>query len=78
LFGAYLLDLLGYQRKYGPNWSGDIFRNSEGTILHIYADYIGRITNNAAEMDRLINGLSMAIRINYRNLIVEGDSAIII
>ena len=57
---------------------GVVFRDHQGQILLISAGYLGHSTNNAAELWGMIRGLQLAREHGFLNLIVEGDSLIII
>ena len=57
---------------------GGIFRTSEGSPLHIHHGSIGRDPNNAAELEGLWTGLSIAENQNFFPLDIEGDSQILI
>lgn len=46
--------------------------------MQFYCGYIGHDINNAAELEGLLYGLFTTNKSNFANLIVEGDSQIII
>jgi ribonuclease HI len=62
----------------GPTGFGAVLRDNEGRILHITAGYLGFNTNNVAELWSLLKGINLAISHNIFQLIVEGDSQVII
>ena len=57
---------------------GVVFRDHLGHILLITAGYLGHSTNNAAELWGMIRVLHLASEHGFHNLVVEGDSQIII
>jgi ribonuclease HI len=57
---------------------GVVIRNHYGHILDIAAGPLGHTTNNVAELWGLIKGLQLAIKNHYTQIIVEGDSQLII
>jgi hypothetical protein len=61
-----------------PAGYGIVFRNHNGHILLISVGYIGHSTNNVAELWGLTKGLQIAIKNNFSQLVVEGDSQILI
>jgi ribonuclease HI len=61
-----------------PVGFGVVLRDSEGRILHITIGYLGFNTNNAAKLWSLLKGIKLAISHNIFQLIVEGDSQVII
>ena len=62
----------------GPVGLKGILRDHLGNILHIYSHHLGHDTNNGAELSALLEGLRIAKINSHNNLIIEGDSAIII
>ena len=52
---------------------GGAVRKSEGYILNLLWGSIGNNTNNMAQFERLINGLSWVLQIRNTPLVVEGD-----
>jgi hypothetical protein len=62
----------------GPVGFGEVLRDSAGKILHITTCYLGLNKNNATELWSLIKGIKLAIGHNICQLIVEGDSQVII
>ncbi|GLJ30872.1 hypothetical protein SUGI_0613820 [Cryptomeria japonica] len=62
----------------GVSGFGVVVRNSEGKlILGIYGT-IGEATNNDAEICALVEGLKLCVTNKMSNLIIEGDSSIVI
>jgi ribonuclease HI len=62
----------------GPAETGGVFRNdTSGTIL-IFTSYLGKTTNNATELQALIQGLLLASQHDFNLLLVEGDSLLMI
>eukprot|EP00253_Pinus_taeda_P029227 PITA_29227 len=57
---------------------GGVIRNKKGDILHIYYRVLGESTNNEMEFAALEHGLRIAKSRNLHNLIVEGDSYLVI
>eukprot|EP00253_Pinus_taeda_P025949 PITA_25949 len=62
----------------GNTGFGGIFRESEENIRWIYAEWGGEMTNNEAELSAVHRGLRIAVRNNFRNLEIEGDSQVVI
>jgi ribonuclease HI len=52
--------------------------NGTRDLLYIYMDFIGYDTNNGAEVQALEKGISIAIQANFKKIIVEGHSLIVI
>eukprot|EP00253_Pinus_taeda_P002560 PITA_02560 len=76
---AYKLNFDGASKgNPGQAGFGGIIRDSKGSPVQIYFGNIGWDTNNAAELEGLWQGLSIARELNLYPLIVEGDSQIII
>jgi ribonuclease HI len=57
---------------------GAIIRDHLGHILSIAAGSLGHTTNNTAELWGLIRGLHLAKELGLNNLVVEGDSQVIL
>jgi ribonuclease HI len=57
---------------------GAVIRDHLGHLLLITAGSLGHTTNNAAELWGLIRGLHLAKELGYHNMVVEGDSQIIL
>jgi ribonuclease HI len=55
-----------------------VIRDSEGKILGLLAGFLGETTNNVAELTGLSRGLQAAMDKEYRNIVLEGDSQVII
>eukprot|EP00253_Pinus_taeda_P002612 PITA_02612 len=62
----------------GPAGLGGIFRDSKGKTRWVFAEWGGEMTNNEAELRAVHQGLRIAVRNNYMNLEIEGDSQITI
>jgi hypothetical protein len=62
----------------GPAGFVSVLRNHVGEIIHLVAGFLGENTNNVAELLSLIRGLQVATHNQYHQVIVEGDSQIII
>lgn len=62
----------------GPAGLGGIFRDGEGNTRWIFAEWVGEMTNNEAELWAVHEGLRIAARNRYRYLEIEGDSQITI
>jgi ribonuclease HI len=62
----------------GPAGYGAVLRDSGGAILNLEAGYLGDTTNNVAELTGLMRGLQTAIDKGHQQIILEGDSQIII
>lgn len=57
---------------------GGIFRDSEENTKWVYVEWEGEMTNNKAELWEVHQGLRTAVRNNYRNLEIEGDSQVVV
>jgi ribonuclease HI len=57
---------------------GAVLRDSNGKILGLEAGFLGDTTNNVAELTGLLRGLQSAIGKGYHQIILEGDSQVII
>ena len=55
-----------------------VCRNVEGEILQVFHGSIGFNTNNAVELEGLIQGLRMMLGEGWLPTMVEGDSNVII
>lgn len=62
----------------GPAAAGIVVRAADGTTIATLGIFIGRATNNVAEYRGLIGGLEKALQLNVQNVIVRGDSELII
>jgi hypothetical protein len=62
----------------GPAGFGATLRNSDGQILCLVAGFIGENTNNVVELMGLLRGTQETIDNHLHNIILEGDSQIII
>ena len=57
---------------------GGVIRDHKGTIIHIFYGNMGINSNNAAELEGIIAGLTIVYRHNLLLEIMEGDLAIIL
>jgi ribonuclease HI len=55
-----------------------VLRDSKGQILGLEAGFLGDTTNNVAELTGLLRGLQSAIGKGHHQIILEGDSQVII
>jgi ribonuclease HI len=62
----------------GPSGIGVVLSATDGTSLLTVGRYIGAATNNVAEYTALIFGLQQAQKLGAGNIIVRGDSELII
>jgi ribonuclease HI len=62
----------------GPTGFGFVLRDEKGTILHISVGSLGYDLNNAADLWALIKGLTLSHHHGYHQIVVEGDSQIIL
>ena len=63
----------------GPSGCGYVIMNSDETeIIAKGSEFIGKNTNNYAEYMGMILGIEKALELNIRNLIVKGDSQLVI
>eukprot|EP00253_Pinus_taeda_P025221 PITA_25221 len=61
-----------------PAGLGGIFRDGEGKTRWVFAEWVGEMTNNEAELWAVHEGLRIAVQNRYLNLEIEGDSQITI
>ena len=79
LAGSFKLNFDGATKgNPGPEGFAGALRNFVGNILSILWGSIGNNTNNMAELEGLINGISWALDKNKTLLLMEGDSRVII
>jgi ribonuclease HI/dUTPase len=63
----------------GPSGAGAIIYDNNNNVVYEKSIYVGeKITNNMAEYNGLILGLTQAVELNINNLIIKGDSNLII
>ena len=63
----------------GPSGCGYVIMNSDETeILIGDSEFLGRNTNNYAEYMGMILGIKKALELNIDNLIIKGDSQLVI
>ena len=63
----------------GPSGCGYVIMNSDETeIIAKGSEFIGKNTNNYAEYMGMILGIEKALELNIRNLIIKGDSQLVI
>ncbi|XP_004243166.1 uncharacterized protein [Solanum lycopersicum] len=62
----------------GKIGAGGILRDTEGRLVLAFATSLGEGSNNQAEMEAAQFGLSWAIDLDYRNIILEVDSQIVV
>jgi ribonuclease HI len=57
---------------------GAVARDPKGELLGMFTGFLGETTNNVAELTGSLRGLQAALMKDYRNIILEGDSQVII
>ena len=57
---------------------GGVYKNLAAGILQVYHGSIGFDTNNSAELEGLLRGISLMIREGWLPSMMEGDSNILI
>jgi ribonuclease HI len=62
----------------GPAGYGAAVRDPSGLILLMTAGYLGETTNNVVELTGILQGLQLAISLPSHQIILEGDSQVII
>ena len=62
----------------GPAGIGVVLRAEDGTPLVTLGRCIGRATNNFAEYTALITGLQKAKELGARNIVIRGDSELVV
>eukprot|EP00253_Pinus_taeda_P010390 PITA_10390 len=79
LEGGLKLNFDGDSRgNHGRAGIGGVIRNQEGEIVHIYCRALGEGTNNEMEFAELEQGLRILKSLQNSNVVVEGDSALVI
>jgi ribonuclease HI len=75
----YLLQFDGASKGNGnKSAGGSVLFNSDNKIIFTYGQYLSKSTNNQAEYMGLLGGLEKAKTFGIRNLLIEGDSLLII
>jgi ribonuclease HI len=54
-----------------------VYDEHEEEVMHGYV-YLGRATNNVAEYNGLVSGLTHVSRLQFKSLLVRGDSQLVI
>ena len=62
----------------GPAGIGVVISSSDGTSLVTLGRFIGRATNNVAEYRALITAMQEALKLGAKNVIIRGDSELVI
>ena len=62
----------------GPAAAGVVIRAADGTPIVTIGKFIGRATNNVAEYRGLILAMQKALELKAKNIIIRGDSELII
>jgi ribonuclease HI len=62
----------------GPAAVGIVITDENGTVLVELSEYIGETTNNVAEYRALLRGLQEAVRLNAKEVLIYGDSQLMI
>jgi len=76
---TYTLEFDGGSRgNPGPAGIGVVVRAADGTPVVTLGRFIGRATNNVAEYRALITAMQEAQRLNIVNVLIRGDSELII
>jgi ribonuclease HI len=57
---------------------GGVIRDDQGKIIRLYTGSLGNSTNNAVEFRSLEIGLKILHREGMTNIVVEGDSMLVI
>ena len=77
--GVYKLNFDGASKgNPGPLGYGFIIRDSRGSLVGFGSGYIGWETNNVAEIEGLLQGISMLKEEGWFPSIIEGDSKVVI
>ena len=66
---------LGYLGRLG---AGGIWRDKSGQLLMAFATTLGEGTNNKVEIEAAIFGLTWALDLGYKNIILEMDSQLVV
>ncbi|KAH0746322.1 hypothetical protein KY285_007979 [Solanum tuberosum] len=62
----------------GKIGAGGILRDHKGQMILAFATRLGEDTNNQAEMEAAIFGLTWSLQVGYRNVILEVDSQLLV
>ena len=62
----------------GPSGAGVVIRNEHMEVVETFAGYLGVTTNNVAEYQALIEGLGVAQRLGYTELLLRLDSQLVV
>ena len=62
----------------GKIGAGGILRNKNGRLVMAFTTPLGDGTNNRAEIEATIFGLTWAIELGYRNIVLELDSQLVV
>ncbi|KAH0646562.1 hypothetical protein KY284_034446 [Solanum tuberosum] len=62
----------------GSIGAGGVLRNSLGDIIFAFSTPLGEGTNNQAEVEAALFGLSWCVQLNYKNVILEVDSQLLV
>ena len=75
---SYVLNFDGCSKgNPGPSGAGGAIYKNGKEILN-YSVFLGNVTNNESEYKSLSIGIAKAIELNIKNLIVKGDSQLVI
>ena len=58
----------------GQTGAGGILRDKEGKMVMAFATPLGEGTNNTAEAEAVLFGLSWALELGHRNILIELDA----
>jgi ribonuclease HI len=76
---CYLLQFDGASKSNpGESSGGAVIYSLERNLLYETGEYIGSATNNIAEYTGLLIGLRLALEKEYKNILIEGDSQLVI
>ncbi|XP_015164021.1 uncharacterized protein [Solanum tuberosum] len=62
----------------GSIGAGGILRNSNGDLIFAYYVPLGHGTNNQAEVEAAVFGLSWCVQLNYQKVVLEVDSQMLV
>ncbi|XP_019055746.1 PREDICTED: uncharacterized protein LOC109115811 [Nelumbo nucifera] len=62
----------------GPSGIGGVLRNEEGMIISLFSGPIGLGDSLKAEISAVIEGTQRAIELNITNLVIEGNSKLVV
>jgi hypothetical protein len=67
-----------FKCNHGPLVVGNMFKDNKGNIQCIYSCHLGHNTNNGVDLIAMVRGMQIVIHQGFNNVVLEGDSQIMI